>query len=133
MNKRQILTPPPLLHRSHAHMHTRSCSHSPSLIIPLDCHALTKRARLTGTRHLNYSLGTLYVLWMLFRHLTGSSAKHVSRIYISIYIIKRAGREEGVNLWCSLGFPLLLSLLSVLFFSTVLSFCSNAWQVSRYP
>ncbi|CAM9879720.1 unnamed protein product, partial [Laminaria digitata] len=31
----------------------------------------------SGTRHLNYSLGTLYVLWMLFRHLTGSNAKQV--------------------------------------------------------
>ncbi|CAN0135505.1 unnamed protein product, partial [Hapterophycus canaliculatus] len=29
----------------------------------------------SGTRHLNYSLGTLYVMWMLFRHLTGSNAK----------------------------------------------------------
>eukprot|EP00904_Undaria_pinnatifida_P014079 jgi/Undpi1/9801/HiC_scaffold_27.g12255.m1 len=33
--------------------------------------------RKIGTRHLNYSLGTLYVLWMLFRHLTGSNAKQV--------------------------------------------------------
>lgn len=32
---------------------------------------------LAGTRHLNYSLGTLYVMWMLFRHLTGSNAKQV--------------------------------------------------------
>ncbi|CAN0102152.1 unnamed protein product, partial [Ectocarpus sp. 12 AP-2014] len=28
-------------------------------------------------RHLNYSLGNLYVMWMLFRHLTGSNAKQV--------------------------------------------------------
>lgn len=34
---------------------------------------------MTGTRHLNYSLGTLYVMWMLFRHLTGSNAKQVSQ------------------------------------------------------
>ncbi|CAM9695876.1 unnamed protein product [Ascophyllum nodosum] len=31
----------------------------------------------SGKRHLNYSLGTLYVLLMLFKHLTGSNAKQV--------------------------------------------------------
>lgn len=41
------------------------------------CIVAPVRAHISGTRHLNYSLGTLYVLWMLFRHLTGTNSKQV--------------------------------------------------------
>ena len=71
-------------------------SHSPCITAYLNSHAAHQFALLTGTRHLNYSLGTLYVLWMLFRHLTGSNAKQVSGYRVSyIYRAREICRGGG--------------------------------------